>query len=209
MKFYKILLIIFVVMIFFSFPAYGEWKRPVALQPLGEVDAEILRQVEAAVNKVFCGVKVEIRPAIELPEFAYYKPRKRYRSLKLLRYLEHYYLKKVKKSYVRIIGITTKDISTTKGEDYDWGIFGQAFLKRGPCIGSTFRLRRGAKSESHFMERLIKVINHELGHTFGVPHCPTQKCIMQDARGSIKTVDNSDGKFCALCKGRLFRVVCK
>lgn len=210
MRRFKIILISFAVfMHLFSTWVYPEGKRIVALQPIGKVDPKILQQVAEGINKVFCGLKVEVRPVIPLPKSAYFKPRKRYRSLKLLRYLENFYSRNVKRSYMRIIGITTKDISTTKGEYYDWGIFGQALLNGGPCIGSTHRLRRGAKSNIHFIQRLIKVINHELGHTFGVYHCPTEKCIMQDAHGSIKPVDSSEGKFCTLCRAQLIHVLCR
>jgi len=51
--------------------------------------------------------------------------------------------------------------------------------------------------------RLVKVVNHELGHTFGVGHCPAAGCLMQDKRGKVSSVDAESGKPCADCAARL------
>ncbi len=180
-----------------------DFRLPVAIQPIGNVDMVILKQVKGGLENRFCGLKAEIQPEMPLPKHAYYAPRKRYRSLKLLRHLRYHYSTHVKQIYHRIIGITAKDISTTKGKYHDWGIFGQAFMHEGPGIASTFRLKRKAKSRKHFYKRLIKVVNHELAHSLGLYHCPTKNCIMEDAKGSIKSVDDSDGTFCKECRRQL------
>lgn len=67
---------------------------------------------------------------------------------------------------------------------------------------STFRLTRGA-SRDLFYRRLIKVVNHELGHTFGLPHCPNERCLMGDAKGTIVTVDRETGALCDQCRETL------
>jgi archaemetzincin len=206
-RIHSITLVIFVLL--FSIHASGEWKQPIALQSFGKIDQNLIEKVVKGINDVFCKVEINVQPAIPLPKYAYYQPRKRYRAEKLLRYLRSYYDNKVKKKYAKVIGLTYKDISTTKGQHKDWGIFGMAFLNTGPCVVSTYRLKRGAKSQKHFMERLIKVIIHELGHAYGLDHCTTKSCVMQDARGTIKTVDNNSGHFCSRCREKLFRILCK
>jgi len=187
-----ILLVLLVLL--FSTQANSQWKQPVALQPFGTIENQLLQQVVNAVKKSFCKIDVDIRPAIPLPKSAYYKPRNRYRAEKLLDYLESYYALQKKKKYVKIIGLTSKDISTTKEQYYDWGIFGLAYLDAGPCVVSTFRLRRKAKS---------------VGHTFGASHCPVKGCVMEDARGTIKTVDAGGVEFCSRCREKLYRVLCR
>lgn len=102
---------------------------------------------------------------------------------------------------MKIVGLTEKDISTTKGEIEDWGVFGLGYLPGKACIVSTFRL--GAKAEPADAERikrerLVKVVIHEIGHNFGLDHCPEIRCTMQDAMGSILTVDRENG-FCRKC----------
>ena len=69
---------------------------------------------------------------------------------------------------VKIVGLTSKDISFTKGEVYDWGIFGLGSLDGKACVISTFRLGAGKADNALKMQRLIKFINHEVGHTFGL-----------------------------------------
>lgn len=197
------------LVLLFSNQVKNQWKQPIALQPFGKIDPQLLQQVVNGIKKIFCKVEVNIQPAIPMPKYAYYKQRKRYRAEKLLNYLESFYHHQKKKKYVKIIGFTRKDISTTKGKYYDWGIFGLAYLGDRPGVVSTFRLRRNAKSEKHFMERLIKVVIHELGHTFGVSHCPVKGCVMEDARGTIKTVDAGGAEFCFRCKQKLYRVLCR
>ena len=90
-----------------------------------------------------------------------------------------------------------------KGEYDDWGIFGQGWLGGRACVVSTYRLGRGKVSEDLFRERFVKVVNHEIGHTFGLDHCPTQGCLMADAEGTIKTVDQEAGGLCQGCRQRL------
>ena len=90
-----------------------------------------------------------------------------------------------------------------KGEYDDWGIFGQGWLGGRACVVSTYRLGRGKVSEDLFRERFVKVVNHEIGHTFGLDHCPTQGYLMADAEGTIKTVDQEAGGLCQGCRQRL------
>lgn len=184
-------------------------KHTIALQPFGKIEPGLIQKIIKGVNGLYCNVDVEVRKSIDLPVFAYYKPRNRYKAKKLLYFLQTHFNYKVKKRYSFIIGLTAKDISIAKGQYEDWGIFGLAFLDTGPCVVSTFRLERKAKSGKHFVERVVKVVNHELGHAFGLPHCETKKCLMQDAKGTIKTVDESDGKLCPKCRAKAYRVLCK
>ncbi|OHD67024.1 MAG: hypothetical protein A2176_16255 [Spirochaetes bacterium RBG_13_51_14] len=172
-------------------------KQRVAIQPLGYVRQEVINCVTAGLARVY-DVKAQVLPPVDIPRTSYYRPNSRYRAEKLLDYLEtdRY------SGYDKILGLTAFDISTSKGRIYDWGIFGLGRLSGRSCIVSTFRLTRGASAEK-FFARLVKVVNHEMGHTFGLPHCPAAGCIMQDAKGTIMTVDKETGAFCEACKNRL------
>jgi archaemetzincin len=74
-------------------------------------------------------------------------------------------------------------------------------------VVSSFRLHKRSATPDLFKARLVKVVNHELGHTFGLDHCTTPGCLMEDAAGSIKTVDRETGDFCADCRARLGALV--
>ncbi|MCP4134971.1 MAG: Zn-dependent protease [bacterium] len=194
----KIYIILISALLLSSLLAAAESKVVVAVQPFGKINKKIVAVVAAGIEKVYT-VEVVILPRKKLPANAYYPPRKRYRAGKILDYLSGI----VKPEQTKIVGLTKRDISTTKGKFYDWGIFGLGTIDNKPCVVSTFRLRRGRVSEAFFRGRLIKVVNHELGHTFGIPHCPSKGCLMQDARGTIKTVDAESGAFCETCKEHL------
>ncbi len=170
----------------------------IAIQPLGEVKQERLDIVKKALEEEF-ELKVETLEAKPLPKEAWYVPRSRYRADKLLTFLDGQTAAK----YRIVIGLTSKDISTTKGEHEDWGIFGLGEVDGRVCVVSSFRLNARGADENKLRERFWKVAVHEVGHVMGLDHCPSKGCIMQDAEGSILTVDEENGKFCEGCKAAL------
>ncbi len=177
----------------------GAARRPVvAIQPFGHLDAAVVARVRAGVSQCF-DVDVVVLPERALPSDAYYRPRDRYRADRLLDDLE----REAAGRYAKVVGLTARDISTSTDTHADWGVFGLGDLGGIPCVVSTFRLERGAKTEALLEDRLVKAVNHELGHTFGVDHCPEHGCLMADAEGTIRTVDAGDGRMCAACLARL------
>lgn len=173
-------------------------KVSVAIQPLGQVDGAILEEVQAGISSLY-DVQVKLLSPKELPADAYYKPRQRYRAEKLLDFL----LSLPQNGADKIIGVTEQDISTTKGGHEDWGIFGLGLVGGRVCVVSSFRLRKGPKGTEFFNARLVKVVNHELGHAFGLDHCSSANCLMEDAAGSIQTVDRETGDLCPACRAKL------
>lgn len=195
MKIMRLLLVLFSL----AAAAMADPAPPrVALQPFGPVKQEDLAVVKAGIVALY-GVGVEVLPARPMPKSAYYPPRERYKADRLLNILET----DASPDFTKIIGLTVQDISTSKGEIEDWGIFGLGNLGGRACVVSTFRLRSGKVSEEVFQARLVKVVNHELGHTFGLDHCPTVGCLMQDAGGKIAAVDGESGKPCPQCAAYL------
>ena len=135
----------------------------------------------------------------KLPQYAYYKPRNRYRADSILNFLERYN----KKHYRFIAALTSKDISHTNGKIKDYGIFGLGSLNNKGCISSSFRLKKDV-SEAKLLERLQKVILHEIGHNHGLPHCnSTYPCFMKAAQGKISTVDNGPMDICKVCREKI------
>lgn len=172
------------------------------MQPLGQVSERVVENLARNLSTFF-GLKVTVLPTKPLPESAYYAPRRRYRAEDLVAFLDRTTGPRVS----HVIGITARDISAPKGDVADWGVFGVA--KRGgrPGVISTYRLhaghlRPGDVSESVFETRLGRVAAHELAHCLGLPHCATSHCLMNDAGGSIQSVDEASG-FCERCKGSL------
>jgi archaemetzincin len=191
-----ILLLLFVLVSETS--SYSGMRPVIAIQPLGDVKNEIIDAARAGIEKLYNVDVIVLRP-VDLPREAFYKPRKRYRAEIILDFLDQNRDTKI----MKIIGITEKDISTTKGSVYDWGIFGLGTIGGRSCTVSIFRLHQGNASEKKFYERFVKVVNHELGHTFGLEHCPERGCLMDDAKGTVATVDNENGAFCTQCRKTL------
>lgn len=176
-------------------------RRPVvAVQPFGHLDAGVVTRVQTGIRERF-DVDVVVLPERALPAAAYYRPRDRYRAERLLEALE----REASGRYVKVVGLTARDISTSTEEQADWGVFGLGDLGGETCVVSTYRLGRGGASEALLEDRLVKAVNHELGHTFGADHCPVHGCLMADAEGTIRTVDTGTGRFCPACLARLAR----
>jgi archaemetzincin len=135
--------------------------------------------------------EVVLRNNIDFPANSYVKARNRYRADSIIKFLSQ----KVGKDTV-ILGLTYRDISTTKGSVQDWGVMGLGYMPGNACVASSFRL-----SEKNKNEQFYKVALHELGHTQGLPHCKDTTCIMRDAQGG-NPIDQETG-FCPSCKKHL------
>lgn len=170
----------------------------IVLQPLGAATpAEELEAVSRAIA-AFYAVRVTVAQALDLPKSAYYAKRQRYRAEKLLDFL----VAESNKDARITLGLTAVDISTTKAPYEDWGILGLATLDGRSGVLSSFRCKRRAKSPEHARVRFAKTAVHELGHAFGLEHCPNSGCIMHDGEGSVLTTD-TEHDFCAETRARL------
>lgn len=190
----KLIFKIFVVTLIafgFSFKSkiISDKSITVILQPLGDIPTKYVAHVYKELTKIYPNVKV--MKAIDLPSRAYYKPRNRYRADSLINILRQ----KTPVGCVTL-GMTSKDISTTKGNIKDYGIMGLGYQPGKACVVSYFRL-----SKKKSLEQFFKVCIHELGHTQGLPHCPVKTCFMRDAEGENHSDDEKE--FCPKCRAHL------
>jgi archaemetzincin len=163
----------------------------VCLQPLGKLEPRLLPIVVRGIEHVF-GMTTEVLPGKPLPEAAWYPPRKRWRAEKILDHL----LADPPAHCTYVMGFTREDVATTVRDKEDWGVLGLAYLGRKVGVVSSFRMKH--RSPRRVAERAVKVVNHELGHVFGMDHDDRQAgCMMNDANGTVKTVDGESGLLCA------------
>jgi archaemetzincin len=178
----------------------------VGIQPFGKIDQEEVDSVKTAINRMF-DFEVAVMDRIDLPQTAYTEIRyPRYRADSLVEWISNH----VPDSLDLVIGLTKKDISTTKYQKgtkkikepewqyRDFGIFGLGRVGGNACVVSSNRLHKNA-SKDLFYKRLTRISCHEVGHVLGLRHCPEQNCLMNDANETIKTIDNSTGELCAKC----------
>ncbi|MGU3376057.1 Zn-dependent protease [Chryseobacterium sp. M5A1_1a] len=158
----------------------------ILIQPFQDIKSENLEKVVAGIKKVYPNVKV--LEAIDFPKNTYYKERNRYRADSIIKFLSG----KTKDGFVTI-GLTSKDISATKGKVKDFGIMGLGYRPGKACVASMFRL-----DKENVDEQFYKIAIHELGHTQGLPHCPEKMCFMRNAEGKNPTNEETD--FCKKCK---------
>lgn len=180
----------------------------VALQPLGEIHAAQIELVKEALDSIY-EVKIVVLPALPPYQQAFTNFKgPRYRADTTIAIL-----KRTRPDSVDyIMGLTPHDICITKyaadgsikkpAHKYtDFGIFGLGYRPGTSCVVSTYRF--GDFSKPISSERLAKVCVHELGHNFGLTHCPNKKCVMTDAVESIATVDNANLWLCDMCREKL------
>ena len=173
--------------------------RPiVGLQPLGPVPESVLKAVSEGIRGLYA-VDTVILPVQALREAAYFKPRDRYLAVEITDALEA----ETDKKFSKVIAITAADISAEKDDGTNWGIMGLGQYGGRACVISTFRLGAKSVDVARFTERLQKLANHELGHCFGLDHCKSASCLMQDKRGKIATIDAESGRPCAACEKAL------
>jgi archaemetzincin len=168
------------------------------LQPLGAdlPDADVEAVQRGIVE--FYGLEVRILSRVPLPQAAWYAPRQRWRAEKILEFLNT----QIPDDGYRILGLTAADISTTKGSVQDWGVLGLGELPGKSGVISAFRARKKAKDPLLPRERLAKVAVHEIGHTLGLDHCPSDGCLMHDAEGKVQSCD-VEFDLCDKCRARI------
>lgn len=87
-------------------------------------------------------------------------------------------------------------------------VFGQAHMKGKVAAIYLPRLRQEfyglEKNEQLFLHRVVKEAVHELGHAFGLGHCPINRCVMHFSN-SISDTDVKAKDFCPDCRFKIDR----
>ena len=172
-------------------------KQRILLISFGQFDKKLLQKIAGAVQAVF-GVPVYVESGFtDLSKF--YEPaRRQYDGNRLIQFIHERYGKNGSKS----IGLFRVDLFIP----ILTYIIGQAIYKGNAGVVSLFRLKNelyGLKmNEKLLVERFVKEIIHELGHTFGLTHCISPTCVMRSST-YIEDVDQKKSQFCMKCREKL------
>jgi len=167
----------------------------ITLKPLGNIADKTMEELKDRAGDIF-HCPVEIESGFSDLAQAYNPERKQYFSSKLLASL-----KKTEREE-RVVGIADVDIYVPRLNF----VFGEADIVSGTAIVSLCRLRQEyyglAPDEALFLQRATKEIVHELGHTFGLEHCPHNKCVMHFSN-SLADTDLKEEHFCSECRPKI------
>ncbi len=173
--------------------------------PIGNIDGDMVTGVSAFVESYYSRLGLSVRILRPLPERYFNGAFNGTRG----QYLGRLFLPPLAKIRERegetaALGITSLDLYE---EELNF-IFGLAHPGLRTAVISTFRLRPelyGNAPNGQILEkRAVKEAMHELGHVFGLPHCPEVRCVMHFSN-SIADTDVKSPYYCGSCLNLLKR----
>ncbi|MEE8325651.1 MAG: archaemetzincin family Zn-dependent metalloprotease [candidate division NC10 bacterium] len=160
----------------------------------GEVEGGVLEEVRDHAERVF-GVPTRITNTDARPPDVFDTVRGQYSSTNILRWV----LQDVPADARKVVAITDGDLFIPVLTF----VFGEAQLGGKGSVVSTARLGQdynGLPSPPHmFRARVVKECVHELGHTFGLTHCPSARCVMSRSN-TLLDVDAKAQTLCPDCE---------
>ncbi len=169
----------------------------ICILAISELDPILLEELRAGLEKTF-GENVEVtKNPLDL-EFAYNPERGQYHSSAILERVS----KMASEVCGRTLGIVDVDLYVP---DLNF-VFGEADMVEETAVISTKRLRPeyyGLPEDERLLgERTLKESVHELGHTYGLRHCPDKKCVMHFSN-SLMDTDVKSRSLCSNCAKKL------
>ncbi len=172
-------------------------KQRILLVSHGHFENYVLDTIAEDVTHEFLYPVDIIESHADLSEF--YEPtRRQYDGNKLLKFLDS----NSGSEYLKTIGLFRVDLFIP----ILTYIFGQAAFKGKTGIASIYRLKNEQygmkKDEDLLLDRFRKVVIHELGHTFGLPHCYIPSCVMRSST-YVEDIDQKKNGLCSKCKAEI------
>ena len=111
---------------------------------------------------------------------------------------------KLPRNYHGIIILTDQNLYGTRANSK--AIIGQTYMLSGFAICSFAKFLKDydEKLESYHVT-ILRVLTHEIGHLYSLPHCPNKTCGMQDAKSSVESLTH-DLDFCERCYKKLSKM---
>lgn len=169
----------------------------ILIVPLGQVPKGLLLQMAEALRDRL-GCQVTIRDALPLEGEWFQERRSQYMGTELLRALENV----SRQDHEYVLGFADVDCYAS-GLNF---IFGQASTRSRAAFVALPRLRPSFygqhEDQEVFFERVFKETLHELGHTWGLGHCDSPRCVMRFSN-TLADTDAKSAAFCESCQRQL------
>ncbi|MCX7000071.1 MAG: archaemetzincin family Zn-dependent metalloprotease [Candidatus Sumerlaeota bacterium] len=163
------------------------------LVPFDNVSTKVLHCIGGAI-KMQIPLYYTFMEAERMPMEAFNPARRQYLSTALLNLLSEKFMAPGR----RILGVCESDLYVPELNF----VFGEADMKRGVAVISLSRLHQEfyglPPDEKIFMRRALTEAVHELGHTYGLPHCRDPHCVMFFSN-SLADTDRKGYRFCKRC----------
>jgi len=168
-------------------------KKVIAIMPFGYVNIEYIKHIQTTI-KEFYGYETKVLPAVKPTNDMLTPSKIGYDADKFPRKYPY-------PGYILII--TKKNISHKDENKPELCFFGSAIVNGYSAVVSTYQLDDYASNDL-FMNRLDKIVLHELGHNFGLRHCQNDyHCLMTNTEGTLEELDREDMKLCDICKSKI------
>jgi archaemetzincin len=169
----------------------------IGIVAFGRVPAEVLGRIAEGFERILPDTLATVFDThLDLPVLAFDKRRIQYYSTQILDNILDYYGRRGLVD--RVLAIIDADIYSSE-LTY---VFGEAFTPGKVALVSLWRLKPefyGADDDlSLYAMRVLKESIHEMGHTFGLEHCPRSFCVMHFSN-SIFDTDKKQSLFCDQC----------
>lgn len=166
------------------------------LVPIGAIAPQTLEWLREELAAAL-SLPVAVGAEVPLPTAGYHPRRGQYSGEAMLDLL-----RRVPGPADRVLGLADVDCYAP-GLNF---IFGQAVLNGREAFVALPRLRPSfyglPEDENLFRQRLLKEAIHELGHTWGLGHCPDPLCVMHFSN-TLRDTDVKGASFCPRCRQRL------
>lgn len=177
-------------------------KQIIALQPFDNFDESMVYDLSFTIRDFYNKQTIILKP-IKIPRHFLDTNIKQYSADSLILLLSGLR----NDTITEVVGLTHSPVFTMKKTKdlvphYDGDLFGFSYQPGNACVVSDSRFRSDYQTLS--LNRLSKVIIHEIGHNLGLSHCLNDKCLMSEKNGNTINLDNSANDYCQKCKNALY-----